>query len=92
MKLFSRTNLILTWLNLTCKSSIPILTKKAYLIEIKADFLQSENICSISANKSFAENIDIELAKIEKIEKLPSGNEAICQAIAPEKNWFKTTY
>ena len=46
--------------------------KKAYLIERKADFLQTENICSISANKAFANNIDIELAKIEDIEKLPS--------------------
>jgi hypothetical protein len=49
--------------------------KKAYLIEAKADFLQSENICSISSNKAFANNIDIELAKIEDIEKLPSYSE-----------------
>jgi hypothetical protein len=54
--------------------------KKAYLIEAKADFLQSENICSISSNKAFANNIDIELAKIEDIEKLPSTENTDCSS------------
>ena len=51
--------------------------KKEYLIELKADFLQSENICSVAANKSFGTLIDIELRKIEEIEKLhPNSEEA----------------
>lgn len=53
------------------------IAKKEYLIELKADFLQSENICSVAANKSFGTLIEIELQKIEEIEKLhPNSEEA----------------
>jgi hypothetical protein len=45
--------------------------KKAYLVELKADFLQSENICSVSANKSFGTLIDIELEKLEALNQIP---------------------
>jgi hypothetical protein len=45
--------------------------KKAYLIELKADFQQSENICSISANKSFGILLDIEFEKLENLHQIP---------------------
>jgi hypothetical protein len=61
--------------------------KKAYLIELKADFQQSENICSISANKSFGTLIDIELEKIEKLQEIPE--QAIAPKIASEKQGSK---
>jgi hypothetical protein len=52
-------------------------TKKAYLIELKADFLQSESICSVSANKSFGTFIDIELEKLENLHQIPSESKVV---------------
>jgi hypothetical protein len=46
-------------------------TKKAYLIDLKADFLQAEKICPISANKSFGSLIDIELERLEQLNLIP---------------------
>lgn len=40
--------------------------KKAYLIDIKADFLQAKKICPLSVNKSFETLIDIELDRLEQ--------------------------
>jgi len=46
--------------------------QKAYLIEIKANFLQSKKLCITSTNKLFATLIDIELEKIEKLNEIPA--------------------
>ena len=46
--------------------------KKAYLIELKANFLQSKKLCITSTNKLFATLIDIELEKIEKLNEIPA--------------------
>jgi len=40
--------------------------KKAYLIDIKADFMQAKRICPLSVNKSFENLIDIELDRLEQ--------------------------
>ena len=51
--------------------------KKSYLIELKADYLQSENMMTVVSNKSFVNLIDIELDKIEKLNQIQPGSKAV---------------
>ena len=59
--------------------------KKTYLIGLKADFMQFKNSCSLYSNKTFGDNIDIELNRIDEMEKIestyPNSKQTIAQAI-----------
>jgi hypothetical protein len=60
--------------------------KRAYLIGLKADFQQFKNSCSLYSNKTFGDNIDIELNRIDEMEEneknYPVSKQTIVQTIA----------